>query len=108
MSNVKAVDAPVKYIQKNYHKAITVEQLAKDAHLSVSALERRFRKYLAKTPNQFINEVRLDHARRLLIESQLPIADIAFQCGFSEPSYFSKQFFKMFGEQPLQYRKSRM
>ncbi|SES65016.1 AraC family transcriptional regulator [Thalassotalea agarivorans] len=108
LSNVKAVDAPVKYIQKNYHKAITVEQLAKDAHLSVSALERRFRKYLAKTPNQFINEVRLDHARRLLIESQLPIADIAFQCGFSEPSYFSKQFFKMFGEQPLQYRKSRM
>ena len=80
------------------------DELAELAHLSVSALERRFKKHLAKTPNQFINEVRLENARKLLIETQLPISQVAYQCGFSAPSYFSKQFRRLFGEIPSQMR----
>ncbi|MBC3766924.1 helix-turn-helix domain-containing protein [Neptunicella marina] len=89
--NVNAIEAPVKYIREHYYTNITIEKLADLAHLSVSALERRFKKYLAKTPNQFINETRLENARRLLIETSLPVGEIAYQCGFSGPSYFSKQ-----------------
>ena len=102
--NVDAVEVPVKYIRKNYNKAISVEKLAQLSHLSVSALERRFKKYLAKTPIQFINEVRLENARRMLVETQQPIGDIAYQCGFAEPSYFAKQFNRLFGELPSQLR----
>ena len=104
--NVQAIEAPVRFIYANYHRHISIEELAAQAHLSVSALERRFKKHLAKTPNQFINEVRLENARRLLVETQLPVAQVAYQCGFAEPSYFSKQFRRLFGEIPSELRKS--
>ena len=104
LSHVRAIEEPVKFIREHYHRQISIDELAELAHLSVSALERRFKKHLAKTPNQFINEVRLENARKLLIETQLPISQVAYQCGFSEPSYFSKQFRRLFGEIPSQMR----
>lgn len=105
LSSVSAIEVPIEYIKANYHRNVTIEEVAKLAFLSVSALERRFKKYLSKTPKQFLNEVRLENARRLLLESKLPIMEIAFQCGFSEPSYFSKQFKALFGILPSQVRK---
>ncbi|MFC3031658.1 helix-turn-helix domain-containing protein [Pseudoalteromonas fenneropenaei] len=105
LSHVRAIEAPVRYIREHYHRNISIEELAEMAHLSVSALERRFKKHLAKTPNQFINEVRLENARKLLVETRMPVSLIAYQCGFAEPSYFSKQFRRLFGEIPSQLRR---
>jgi len=102
--HVRVIEEPVNYIRNNYHRAISIEELAQCAHLSVSALERRFKKHLAKTPNQFLNEIRLENARKLLVETRLPISQVAYQCGFSEPSYFSKQFKRLFGELPSDMR----
>lgn len=106
LSSIDAIKAPVEYVRKNYHTDIAVHELADLAFLSVSALERRFKKYLAKTPKQFINEIRLENARRLLIETKLPIMEIAFRCGFSEHSYFSRQFKTLFGILPSQIRET--
>ncbi|MCV2885517.1 helix-turn-helix domain-containing protein [Aestuariibacter sp. AA17] len=105
LSHVHAIEAPVKFIRQHFSDNISVEQLAELAHLSISALERRFKKHLAKTPNQFINETRLENARKLLVETRLPIGEVAYQCGFSDPSYFSKQFQLLFGEKPSTLRK---
>jgi len=105
MSNIAAVKAPVEFIRQEYFRPIAVSELADLACLSVSALERRFKKYLGKTPKQFINEVRLENARRMLIETKRPIVDIAFKCGFTEHSYFSKQFKGLFGILPSQLRR---
>ncbi|MDP5031371.1 MAG: AraC family transcriptional regulator [Paraglaciecola sp.] len=104
LSSIDAIKAPVEFVRENYHKDICVEQLAQTAFLSVSALERRFKKYLSKTPKQFINEIRLENARRLLIETRLPIVEVAYRCGFSEHSYFSRQFKALFGTLPSQLR----
>jgi PAS domain S-box-containing protein len=104
LSNIEAINVPVEYIRKNYHQQFTIEALAEVAFLSVSALERRFKKYLAKTPKQFINEVRLENARKLLVESNTPIAQVAEQTGFSDHSYFSKQFKIFFGDLPSDFR----
>ncbi|KTF16835.1 AraC family transcriptional regulator [Pseudoalteromonas sp. H105] len=106
LSHVRAIEGPVDYIREHYSRPINIEHLADLAHLSVSALERRFKKHLAKTPNQFINEIRLENARKLLVETRLPISQIAYQCGFAEPSYFSKQFRRLFGEVPSQMREN--
>ena len=103
-THIRAVDAPVRFIRDNFKNAITVEQIADAAHLSVSALERRFKKHLGKTPRQLLNEIRLEHARKLLVESDLAIAQIAFECGFADHSYFSKQFRLLFGELPSTFR----
>jgi len=104
LSNVEAVKAPVDYIRNNYQNNFTIEELAEVAYLSVSALERRFKKYLAKTPKQFINEVRLENSRKLLVETNLPISQVGDETGFSDHSYFSKQFRLFFGELPSDFR----
>lgn len=106
LSNIDAIKAPVEYVRENFHKDICVKELADTAFLSVSALERRFKKYLSKTPKQFINEIRLENARRMLIESKLPIVEIAYRCGFSEHSYFSRQFKALFGILPSTLREN--
>ncbi len=106
LSSIDAIKEPIEFVRENYHKDICVKDLAEMAFISVSALERRFKKYLLKTPKQFINEVRLENARRLLIESPLPISEIAFRCGFAEHSYFSRQFKIQFGLLPSTLRES--
>jgi AraC-like DNA-binding protein len=106
LSGVEAVKVPVDYIRENYHQHFTIDDLAKVAHLSVSALERRFKKYLAKTPKQFINEIRLENARRLLVETCTPISQVGDETGFTDHSYFSKQFRLFFGELPSDFRKN--
>lgn len=104
LSGVDIMKGPVDYVRQNYRQDISVDKLAEIAHLSVSALERRFRKYLSKTPKQFITEVRLENARRLLVDSSLTISEVAYRCGFSDHSYFSRQFKFLFDELPSELR----
>jgi len=85
-------------------KPIRLDVLAKISHLSISALERRFKKYLSKTPKQYIIDVRLEHARRLLVETTLPIALVAEQSGFVDASYFSRRFKRKFAVLPSEFR----
>jgi transcriptional regulator GlxA family with amidase domain len=73
----------------------------------VSALERRFKKHLKKTPHQYINEVRLDNARRLLRETDKPIGTIALETGFADHSHFTRAFTRRFGTAPSADRRSR-
>ncbi|WP_111977853.1 AraC family transcriptional regulator [Algibacillus agarilyticus] len=108
LTSVEAVRIPVDFVRSHYADNITVEQLAEVAHLSVSALERRFKKYLSKTPKQFINEVRLENARQLLMETDKTISQIVFESGFTDHSYFSKQFKILFGDIPSVYRSNQV
>ena len=103
-TGISEIKAPVDYVRNNYKEEVSVEKLAEVAHLSISALERRFKKYLSKTPKQFIREYRLEKARQMLVETRKPIADIAYDCGFSDHSYFSRHFKMMFHELPSQLR----
>ncbi|TPH15776.1 helix-turn-helix domain-containing protein [Litorilituus lipolyticus] len=104
-SSMDAVKIPVNFIREHYSKKITVKEIAHLSHLSISALERRFKKHLGLTPKQFINQVRLEQARRLLIDTQRPIAQIAHETGFVDNSYFTRQFMKYFEELPTTLRK---
>ncbi|XQW86556.1 helix-turn-helix domain-containing protein [Thalassotalea piscium] len=106
LSGIDVLKVPVDFIRLNYERELHIEELAEVSHLSVSALERRFKKYLNKTPKQFIREIRLEKARQLLIETTLPIAEIAFQCGYADHSYFSKHFKGMFEQLPSSIRGS--
>lgn len=108
LSYMEELASPIQYITDHYQQHISIEYLAKLSHLSLSALERRFKKHLAKTPKQFINEFRLEQARRLILETSKPISEIAFLTGFSEPSYFSKQYKKLFNTLPSESRRTEM
>jgi len=104
LTRIEALKTPVNYIRMNYMKPIRLDVLAKISHLSISALERRFKKYLSKTPKQYIIDVRLEHARRLLVETTLPIALVAEQSGFVDASYFSRRFKRKFAVLPSEFR----
>ncbi|WP_245921775.1 AraC family transcriptional regulator [Bowmanella denitrificans] len=101
-----SIEKPMEFIRRNFTQPVQVSELANLCHLSVSALERRFRKALGKTPKQLINQLRLDHARRLLVETDLPVYLVAEQSGFSDANYFSRQFLAEFGESPSCFRQA--
>lgn len=104
LSTLSAINTPVEYVRENFGEEMTIEHLAEISFLSVSALERRFKKHLNKTPKQFINQVRLENARKLIMETDMPIINIAVECGFNDHSYFSKQFKTLFAIQPTKLR----
>ncbi len=108
LSTFESIRVPIEYIRENYHNPITLNDLAQLAHLSVSALERRFKKQLSKTPTRLINEVRLENARLLVMETDIAISEIAFKSGFSDHSYFTKQFKLFFGIHPSKMREQFM
>lgn len=101
-----ALKVPVAYIRENFQHKISLNDLASASHLSISALERRFKKFLSKTPQQYITEVRLENARRLLVETTLAISVIGDESGFPDPSYFSRKFQQEFGLLPSEFRAS--
>ncbi len=96
----RELHAPVDYIARHFASAISVAALAGACNISVSALERRFRRHLDKSPRQYINEVRLDNARRLLLETHKPIGTIALETGFADHSHFTRAFARRFGVSP--------
>ncbi|QAA00075.1 AraC family transcriptional regulator [Pseudoalteromonas sp. R3] len=102
---MKALKAPVEYIRANFAQPLKLTEIAEASHLSVSALERRFKKHLNTTPKKFLTQVRLEQARKLLIETNDSISDIAFSVGFTDHSYFSRQFQLYFSEQPREVKK---
>ena len=99
--------APIEYIYQHFGSCISVASLAGACNISVSALERRFKKHLKKTPHQYISDVRLDNARRLLRETDKPIGTIALETGFADHSHFTRAFSRKFGNPPSAERRIR-
>jgi AraC-like DNA-binding protein len=99
--------APIDYICQHFGSKLSVEALADACNISVSALERRFKKHLKKTPHQYINEVRLDNARQMLLETDKPIGTIALETGFADHSHFTRAFTGKFGVAPRRVRQGR-
>lgn len=100
--------APVDYICRNFASNLSVAAIAGACNISVSALERRFRKHLDKTPRQYISEVRLDNARQMLLETDKPIGTIALETGFADHSHFTRAFCRHFGVTPTRARKEKI
>lgn len=93
------------YILKNFHHEIPLEKIAKVAHLSPTAFCRYFKTRLKKTFSVFLMEVRIGHAAKLLAETNKPVAEICYECGYNNFSNFNRHFKKIIGKIPLQHRK---
>ncbi len=103
--NSKKLNKIYKYILENYHENISLQDMAFIADLSTSAFCRYFKKTTNKTFIQFLNEIRIGHACRLLQEEKNDsISHICYACGFNNVSYFINQFRKITGVTPMTYR----
>ena len=94
-----------KYIIDNIHQEISLDKAASIANLSKPAFCRYFKRRANKTFIQFLNEIRIGQACRLLVNENFSVAEICFSCGFVNISYFIMQFKKITGYTPLGYRK---
>jgi len=82
----------------------TVELLAAELHLSHSQFGRKLNALTGFTPNRFIRNIRLKKAKELLQNEALSVTAVAYDCGFSDPSYFTRVFKKEFGKTPVEWR----
>lgn len=82
-----------------------VEELIKTVPVSRSALFRRFKQHLGRSPKQESTRIRLERAKQLLRETALSVAQIAERVGYSEAKYFIAVFHRMVGDTPLRYRR---
>lgn len=102
--NLTAVTLMVGFIQKNYRDKITVSDLANTGNCCITKCNDLFKTYLQTTPNLYINHYRLQKSTTLLIQTSLSITDIAYECGFSNASYYCETFRKHFQITPKSYR----
>lgn len=92
------------YIDTHLAGPITVSKVAAAANVCTRECQRIFNQYLHYSPIAYINRKRIFNAARMLADSDTPITEIALNCGFSNPSYFSKQFLEIMENTPSEYR----
>lgn len=93
------------FVMKNFKEKIALEEVSEIANLSVSAFSRYFKTRVNKSFSDFLSEVRISHACKLLHEEEMNISEISFECGFFTLSNFNKQFKERTGKTPLAYKK---
>lgn len=93
-------------IQSNPSRQYKISELAERAYLSRDYFTRLFRKYIGKPPSAFILQSRILHAQALLEQTDATICEIADSLGYKNMHLFSRQFSKLTGQSPTQYRKS--
>ena len=94
----------MKFIDSNYMTDINVDNICKLFSFSNSHFSRLFKQNTGEAFSRYLSKVRLEHAIVLLSNTDKPIDQIAYECGFKSTSYFSYSFKKEFLVSPLKYR----
>lgn len=95
----------VKRMESALDRALSPADIAGDLGISQRQLERQFRSQLGRTPIAYHRDLRLDHARRLLSQTALPVTEIALSCGFGSASHFALLYRQRFGRLPNEDRR---
>jgi AraC-like DNA-binding protein/mannose-6-phosphate isomerase-like protein (cupin superfamily) len=98
------IGAVVSHIEAHMAAPLYVPELARMTGLSESAFSRLFKKCTCRTVPQYVNELRIARACRLLAETDQTVSQIADACGYSSPAHFQRQFQKQQKRSPLLYR----
>ncbi|TDQ19012.1 AraC family transcriptional regulator [Algoriphagus boseongensis] len=93
------------YVMQNFHGKVSLEEAAQLTNLSVSAFSRYFKSRVNKTFSDFVTDVRVSHACKLLHETDMNVSEISFESGFYTLSNFNKLFKERIKKTPLEYRK---
>jgi AraC-like DNA-binding protein len=92
----------LRWLQKNFAEPLRIDELAKDVHLSSSALHQHFKSVTAMSPLQYQKQLRLHEARRLMLSDGMDAATASFKVGYESPSQFSREYRRLFGAPPRQ------
>lgn len=94
-------------MQERIDQELDLKRLAKAAQLSEAHFSRSFKKSTGFSPSQYLARLRMERARRLLRETEMPIVEIGLEVGYASPSHFAQVFRKEVGVLPSDYRSGR-
>ncbi len=94
----------IKYINKNFHKDISLDDIARNIGVSSSYLSRTFKDDCGKGLNEYLNMVRVEKAKLFLKDEDIKLKDIIYKVGFNNYNYFFKVFKNITGMTPVEYR----
>lgn len=104
--NVLRLAPAISYINENYVGKIYIEELSERVMVSADYFTKVFRDSIGKTPIDYINDLRINHALAMLCETKASIQEISEATGFCNPNYFHKIFKQYMNCSPLAYRKA--
>nr|WP_315131692.1 AraC family transcriptional regulator [uncultured Flavobacterium sp.] len=93
------------FIENNFQRNITIDEMGQLTHLSKAAFCRYFKKMTRLTFTEFLNQFRIEQAKRLLKEDK-NVTETCYECGFESLSYFNRIFKKVVGQNPIQFKKN--
>lgn len=100
----RALKAAIDYVGDNLKKDLTLAEIAGAVHMSPYHFSRLFKESTGSTPHQYVIERRVRRAKELLGSTALPIAEIAFLCGFAHQSHLNRHFKRLLGVSPKAFR----
>lgn len=103
-TNAKLFKPLLEFIEKSYMKPITLLDMAQVSGMSTSHFSVLFREFFRQTPMDYLNSYRIERACLFLINSDLPVTEVAYRCGFNDSAYFVKVFKKYKTLTPKKYR----
>jgi AraC-like DNA-binding protein len=98
------VEKAVQYMYQHMHHKIALEDLANDSQMSISRFSFIFKEQLGSPPMDYLNDLRLERARMMLLLGNKSILEISQECGFGSTSYFTTRFSRKFSCTPSLYR----
>ena len=102
--DTEKINKVFEFIMKNYTKQIYVNEIASKLNMSVPSFSRYFKHHTRKTFTDYVTEIRIGYACRLLMENNLSISEISYKSGFDNLSNFYRQFKKITSIVPKEYR----
>lgn len=97
----------IQYVKANYDQKITLDDIASHVYLSRSYISSLFKEEMGENLFSYINRIRVEKSKFLLLNESIPLVTISGLCGFDDQSYFTKVFKRIVGVSPKKYRDSR-
>ncbi|MDC7226609.1 MAG: helix-turn-helix domain-containing protein [Spirochaetales bacterium] len=107
IKHADAIQGAMQFVRENFQNKISLDEAAAYVNLSPSYLSKLFKKELDQNFNAYLNQVRVEKSKNYLLNTEIPLVDIAGMCGFEDQSYFSKVFKKFTGNSPGKFRETR-
>ena len=105
-NDINIVDAAIHYMEENIENKIKLQQVQKYVGYSSTYFNTLFKRQTGYSPLQYFNRIKMEHACKLLSNTNLRINQICYKLGIEDSLYFSRLFSKTFGVSPSEYRKS--
>ncbi|MDF2922483.1 MAG: transcriptional regulator, AraC family [Paenibacillaceae bacterium] len=98
------IETVMNWLEQHYQEQFHLDKLSSEIHLSPSYLSRMFRSHTGTTITEYMNKIRLEEARLLLLTTSLPVSQISCKVGYADVAYFCRLFKQKYGIAPLHFR----